>query len=71
MPYKSLRDFIAKLEKDGDLIRIKHPVSTELEMTEIQTRVLAEKGPALLFENVITPNGKSDIPVLVNLFGTV
>ncbi|PIR37794.1 MAG: hypothetical protein COV35_08460 [Alphaproteobacteria bacterium CG11_big_fil_rev_8_21_14_0_20_39_49] len=71
MPYKSLRDFIAKLEKDGDLIRIKHPVSTELEMTEIQTRVLAEKGPALLFENVITPSGKSDIPVLVNLFGTV
>jgi 4-hydroxy-3-polyprenylbenzoate decarboxylase len=71
MPYKSLRDFIDKLEKDGDLVRVKHPVSTELEMTEIQTRVLAEKGPALLFENVQTPNGKSDIPVLVNLFGTV
>lgn len=71
MPYQSLRDFIKKLEKDGDLVRIKHPVSTDLEMTEIQTRVLADQGPALLFENVQTPNGPSDIPVLINLFGTV
>ncbi len=71
MPYSSLRDFITKLEKNGDLIRISEPVSTVLEMTEIQTRVLAQKGPAILFENVITENGKSDMPVLVNLFGTV
>ncbi len=71
MPYSSLREFIDLLEKEGDLIRITEPVSTVLEMTEIQTRVLAEKGPALLFENVITKNGKSDFPVLVNLFGTV
>jgi 4-hydroxy-3-polyprenylbenzoate decarboxylase len=71
MPYKSLRDFIEKLQKDGDLVRVSYPVSTNLEMTEIQTRVLAQKGAAILFENVITPQGKSDIPVLVNLFGTV
>lgn len=71
MPYKSLRDFIEKLEKDGDLVRVKKQVSTELEMTEIQTRVLAEKGPAILFENVVTENGEIDTPVLVNLFGTV
>jgi 4-hydroxy-3-polyprenylbenzoate decarboxylase len=70
MPYSSLRDFIEDLEKNGELVRVSQPVSTELEMTEIQTRVLAENGPAILFENVITPNGKSDIPVLVNLFGT-
>lgn len=71
MPYTSLRDFIQKLEKDGDLVRVSEPVSTVLEMTEIQTRVLAEKGPALLFENVVTENGNSSMPVLVNLFGTV
>ncbi|MCE3231939.1 MAG: 3-polyprenyl-4-hydroxybenzoate decarboxylase [Rickettsiaceae bacterium] len=71
MPYSSLQDFITQLEKDGDLVRVSEPVSTFLEMTEIQTRVIAEGGPAILFENVITPNGKSDIPVLVNLFGTV
>jgi 4-hydroxy-3-polyprenylbenzoate decarboxylase len=47
-------------------------VSTVLEMTEIQTRVLAEGGPAILFENVIKADGTpSDMPVLVNLFGTV
>ncbi|MDB2415074.1 UbiD family decarboxylase [Rickettsiales bacterium] len=71
MPYASLRDFIDKLEKQGDLVRVKEPVSTVLEMTEIQTRVLAEGGPAILFENVITENGKNPMPVLVNLFGTV
>lgn len=71
MPYSSLRDFIETLEKKSLLVRVKEPVSTILEMTEIQTRVLAERGPALLFENVITEQGKSKMPVLVNLFGTV
>jgi 4-hydroxy-3-polyprenylbenzoate decarboxylase len=72
MPYQSLREFVARLEKEGRLLRVKTPVSPHLEMTEIQTRVLAEGGPAILFENVIGPDGKkSDMPVLVNLFGTV
>ncbi len=72
MAYDSLRDFIATLEADGDLLRITAEVSTELEMTEIQTRVLHAGGPALLFENVVNEKGvKSDMPVLVNLFGTV
>ena len=72
MPYASLRDFIDRLEKTGRLVRVTAPVSPHLEMTEIQTRLLAEKGPAVLFENVVRPDGtRSDIPVLVNLFGTV
>jgi 4-hydroxy-3-polyprenylbenzoate decarboxylase len=72
MPYASLRDFIDRLEKSGRLVRVTAPVSPHLEMTEIQTRLLAEKGPAVLFENVVRPDGtRSDIPVLVNLFGTV
>jgi len=72
MPYASLRDFIARLEQSGRLVRVKAPVSPHLEMTEIQTRLLAEKGPAVLFENVVRADGtRSDIPVLVNLFGTV
>ena len=41
MSYKSLRDFIERLERDGRLVRVTQPVSTDLEMTEIQTRVLA------------------------------
>ncbi|UYN95828.1 MAG: UbiD family decarboxylase [Enhydrobacter sp.] len=67
MPYASLRDFMARLEKAGRLVRVSAPVSPVLEMTEIQTRLLAEQGPAVLFENVTG----FDVPVLANLFGTV
>ncbi|HCK18427.1 MULTISPECIES: UbiD family decarboxylase [Thalassospira] len=72
MPYQSLRDFMEALEKSGRLVRVTEPVSPNLEMTEIQTRLLAEGGPAVLFENVVGDDGKKyDMPVLVNLFGTV
>ncbi|NVK55567.1 MAG: 4-hydroxy-3-polyprenylbenzoate decarboxylase [Alteromonadaceae bacterium] len=66
MKYKDLRDFISKLEQNGDLVRITRPVSTKLEMTEIADRTLRAGGPALLFEN---PEN-FDMPVLMNLFGT-
>lgn len=65
--FHSLRDFMAELEKRGLLVRVKEPVSPHLEMTEIQTRLIAEGGPAVLFENVVG----HPMPVLVNLFGTV
>ena len=72
MAFASLRDFMAALERTGNLRRIAHPVSPELEMTEIHRRVIAAGGPALLFENPRKPDGSAhDIPVLVNLFGTV
>src|ERR1700722_2963749 len=72
MPYASLRDFIARLEASRRLVRVTAPVSPFLEMTEIQTRLLAEGGPAALFENVTsTAGGTYAMPVLVNLFGTV
>jgi 4-hydroxy-3-polyprenylbenzoate decarboxylase len=72
MAYASLRDFMERLEKAGQLVRVTEPVSTHLEMTEIQTRLLAEGGPAVLFENAVRADGTpSPMPVLVNLFGTV
>ncbi|MEC9151560.1 MAG: UbiD family decarboxylase [Pseudomonadota bacterium] len=72
MPYGSLRDFIARLEAEDRLVRVSAPVSPVLEMTEIQTRLLAENGPAILFENVVHEDGtRYEMPVLVNLFGTV
>ena len=72
MAYASLRDFIAHLEREGRLVRVSEPVSPVLEMTEIQTRVMAEGGPAILFENVVREDGTGyGMPVLVNLFGTV
>ncbi|TVR78405.1 MAG: UbiD family decarboxylase [Rhodospirillales bacterium] len=72
MAYTSLRGFIDRLERDGRLVRVREPVSPVLEMTEIQTRLLAEGGPAVLFENVVGTDGRRfEMPVLVNLFGTV
>ncbi|HLY58802.1 MAG TPA: UbiD family decarboxylase [Stellaceae bacterium] len=72
MPYASLRDFMARLEATDRLKRVAMPVSTVLEMTEIQTRLLAESGPAVLFEKPLRADGTaSPMPVLVNLFGTV
>jgi len=73
MAFSSLRDFIFnRLEPAGRLVRVTEPVSVDLEMTEIQTRLLRDGGPAVLFENAIDNDGKpSPYPVLVNLFGTV
>jgi 4-hydroxy-3-polyprenylbenzoate decarboxylase len=72
LAYASLRDFIARLEAEGRLVRVAEPVSPDLEMTEIQTRLLAEGGPAVLFENVVRADGSAyAMPVLANLFGTV
>lgn len=69
MAYRNLRDFIARLETAGELVRIQAPVSAHLEITEIVDRV--SKGPAnrnkaLLFEQV----KGYDIPLLINLFGS-
>ncbi len=66
MKYHDLRDFIAQLEKLGELKRVRTSVSPYLEMTEICDRVLRAQGPAVLFEK---PAGHT-MPVLGNLFGT-
>ncbi len=66
MKYRDLRDFIAQLERLGELKRVTAPVSPHLEMTEICDRVLRAQGPAILFENPVGHN----MPVLANLFGT-
>ncbi|MFC3532455.1 4-hydroxy-3-polyprenylbenzoate decarboxylase [Vogesella facilis] len=70
MKYNDLRDFMSQLESQGELKRIKVPVSPHLEMTEIGDRVLKAGGPALLFEQPQQGNRRYDIPVLANLFGT-
>ncbi|MHB0975928.1 MAG: menaquinone biosynthesis decarboxylase [Candidatus Aquicultorales bacterium] len=66
MAFKDLREFIALLEKRGELVRIKEEVDPELEITEIADRVSKKAGPALLFENV----KGSDYPVLINAYGS-
>lgn len=66
MPFSSLRAFVEELEKKGELVRVKTPVSVRLEITEIVDRVVKRGGPALLFENV----AGADLPVAINLYGT-
>jgi 4-hydroxy-3-polyprenylbenzoate decarboxylase len=66
MKYHDLRDFMAQLEKAGELKRVGVEVDPYLEMTEICDRVLRAGGPAILFEK---PKGHT-MPVLANLFGT-
>jgi len=61
-----LREFIDRLEAQGELKRIGVEVDPKLEMTEIADRVLRSGGPALLFEK---PKS-GEMPVLANLFGT-
>lgn len=68
MWYTDLRSFIEALEKAGELLRIKAPVSRELEITEI-TDIMCKApggGKALLFEKV----EGSLFPVLTNAFGS-
>lgn len=63
---KDLREFIRRLEKDGNLKRISKEVDPILELTELTDRVCKANGPALLFENV----KGSPVPLAINLFGS-
>ncbi len=64
--FRNLEAYLLALEKRGELKRIRVPVSSELEITEIADRMVKAGGPALLFERVV---GK-DFPVAIGLFGT-
>jgi 4-hydroxy-3-polyprenylbenzoate decarboxylase len=71
MKYRDLRDFIGRLEADGELHWVTEPLSARLEITELSDRVLRAGGPALLIERPLTAAGAaSRVPVLANLFGT-
>src|SRR5579884_328370 len=66
MPPADLREWIALLEREGELVRVAAEVDPYLEATEIVDRTVKAGGPALLFEK---PKG-SDHALLVNQFGT-
>ena len=66
MAYSGLQEFMGRLERVGELTRIRESVDPILEITEITDRVVKAGGPALLFEN---PKGSS-IPLAINLFGS-
>ena len=63
---RDLRDFLAILRREGELIEIAAEVDPYLEIAEIHRRVIAVGGPALLFTKV----KGSSFPVVTNLFGS-
>ncbi len=66
MAYADLREFLRRLEREGELRHVKAPVDPHLEITEIVTRVVRQGGPALVFDNVLG----SAMPLAINVFGT-
>lgn len=67
MAYSDLREFIKKLEKEGELKTVKTEVDSNLEITEVTDRISKELGPALVFENV----KDSEHSLIINMFGSV
>lgn len=67
MAFRDLREFLSALEARAELLRIRAPVSADLEAAEIADRAIKAGGPALLFENV----KGHDVPLAMNLFGTM
>ncbi|MGH7620370.1 MAG: UbiD family decarboxylase, partial [Gemmatimonadaceae bacterium] len=74
MSVDTLAEFVSRLEGAGELVRIRQPVSVDLELCEIADRVMKQPGggKALLFEQPILMDGsRSAFPVAINLFGSM
>ncbi|HEV8355911.1 MAG TPA: menaquinone biosynthesis decarboxylase [Gemmatimonadales bacterium] len=74
MALDSLQEFIAAIEQTGELVRVREPVRTRLEIAEVADRCMKSPagGPALIFEHPIMEDGRaSRIPVAINLFGSM
>ncbi|MFH0914416.1 MAG: UbiD family decarboxylase [Chloroflexota bacterium] len=52
MAYRDLREWINRLEKEGELASVKTQVDWNLEIGGIIQEVYNQRGPALLFENI-------------------
>ncbi len=67
MGYKTLKQCVEDLDRNGQLVRIAQEVDPYLEIAEIQRRVYQAGGPAVLYENV----KGCQFPAVSNLFGTI
>jgi UbiD family decarboxylase len=66
MRHLNIRSYLECLKREGELHVIDEAVNPRLELAEIQRRVVARQGPALLFNRVVG----AEFPVVTNLFGT-
>jgi 4-hydroxy-3-polyprenylbenzoate decarboxylase len=65
MAYSSLAEFIAVLEKRGELVRVE-TLDPYLEITEVADRLVKRGGPALLVEKP----ADARFPLVIGLYGT-
>ena len=67
MSYNNLREFIERLEREGELVRVAAEVSPVEEIAELTDRMAKQPGggKAILFERTGT-----DFPVVTNLMGS-
>ena len=72
MAFDSFRDFLAALERAGELVRITQPLATELEITELADREMKKPGggKALLIEQPTVNGVISPFPVAINTLGS-
>src|SRR5260370_16496623 len=72
MAYRSFREFLNALEKQGELKRVAVPVDTDLLIAEGADREMKSPGggKALLFEQPIVNGAKSEFPVALNTMGS-
>ena len=67
MRHRCTRDVVEDLKRHGRLIEVDEPLSPHLEIPEVQRRVYARGGPAVLFTQ---PSG-CPFPMVSNLFGSL
>src|SRR5437762_3455057 len=72
MAFDLFSEFLAALEKAGELIRISQPIATELEITEVADREMKKPGggQALLFEKPTINGQVSPFPLAINTMGS-
>ena len=73
MAFSSMREFVAALEKAGELVRIAEPIRTDLEVTALADREMKSPGggKALLIEKPLLPSGAiAAFPILINALGS-
>lgn len=70
-PFPSLRHFLTLCRDRDQFTTIPDPVSVRHQITAVHRAVLEAGGPVLQFDQpVLDHDRRSDIPVVVNLFGT-
>ena len=72
MAYASFRKFLEALEREGELIRVKSPVATELEIAALADQEMKQPdgGLGLLIERPIVNGLASPFPVAINTLGS-